>query len=211
MHSKNHLIIFTRFPEPGKAKTRLIPVLGPHSASELQKKMTEKIGAAALRLKEERGIPVTFFYTDTSKDTMAAWLGKSFDYQQQCSGNIGRRMDDAFTLTFRHTSDSVILVGSDIPELTTEILTEAFISLQTSDSVIGPSHDGGYYLIGFRAQNAEQMIKTAFNRIPWSSAEVLGTSIQRMEDSGYSYSLLQTLHDIDRPEDIHVAKRMKLL
>lgn len=211
MHSKNHLIIFTRFPEPGKAKTRLIPVLGPHSASELQKKMTEKIGAAALRLKEERGIPVTFFYTDTSKDSMAAWLGKSFDYHRQCTGNIGRRMGDAFTRTFLHTSDSVILVGSDIPELTTEILTEAFISLEASDSVIGPSHDGGYYLIGFRAQNAQQMIIAAFNRIPWSTAEVLRTSIQRLVDSGYSYSLMQTLHDIDRPEDIHVAKRMKLL
>lgn len=211
MNSNSHLIIFTRFPEPGKAKTRLIPTLGPHGASELQRKMTEKIRAAALKLKEDRGIPATFFYTGATQNVMAAWLGKSFDYHHQCSGNIGLRMADAFTRTFRHSSDSVILTGSDIPGLTAAILTEAFISLENNESVIGPSHDGGYYLIGFRSQNAQQLIKVVFDRIPWSTAEVLETSIQRLTDSGYSYSLLQTLHDIDRPEDIHIAERMKLL
>jgi len=211
MYSNSHIIIFTRFPEPGKTKTRLISTLGPHRAADLQKKMTEKIGAAALRLKKERGVPITFFFTGATKDAMAAWLGKSFGYHHQCSGNIGSRMRDAFTRTFRHTSDSVVLIGSDIPEITTEIMTEAFISLEINDSVIGPSHDGGYYLIGFRAQNAQQLIKVIFDRIPWSTEGVLDKSVQRLVDSGYSYSLLQTLHDIDRPEDIHVAKRMKLL
>lgn len=211
MHSSCHLIIFTRFPEPGKAKTRLIPTLGPHGASELQRKLTEKIGKEALRLKKEKGIPVTFFYTGTTQTVMAGWLGNSFNYHHQCSGNIGQRMADAFTRTFRHTSDSVILIGSDIPGLTTEILTEAFISLENNESVIGPSHDGGYYLVGFRGRNMQQLIKILFDRIPWSTAEVLQTSIQRLAESGYSYSLLQTLHDIDRPEDVHIAERMKLL
>jgi rSAM/selenodomain-associated transferase 1 len=211
MLSNNHLIIFTRFPEPGKTKTRLIPALGPEKAAELQQEMTERIASQALNLKKERNVPVTFFFTGATDDTMAAWLGNSFNYRHQGSGNIGRRMGDAFTRTFRDTSESVILVGSDIPELTTKILSEAFISLKTNDTIIGPSRDGGYYLIGLRAKYSQQLIKTVFDRIPWSTADVLESSIQRLVESGYTYSLLQTLCDIDRPEDIHIAEEMKLL
>ncbi len=212
MLSNSHLIIFTRFPEPGKSKTRLIPALSPEKAAELQQKMTEKIAGQALKLKKERGVPVTIFFTGTTKDKMAAWLGNSFDYHHQCSGNIGCRMSDAFTRTFQYTSESVILIGSDIPELTSEVLAEGFISLKAHDTVIGPSRDGGYYLIGLRVQASQQLVvKTVFDQIPWSTAEVLETSIRRLVESGYSYSLLRTLRDIDRPEDIHIAEEMKLL
>lgn len=211
MLSNCHLIIFTRFPQPGKSKTRLISALGPEGAAALQQKMTEKIGAEALALKKQRGIPVTCFFSGGSRESMAAWLGDSFDYKQQCGGNIGRRMSDAFTRTFQYTSEAIILVGSDIPELTAKILGDAFITLQNSDAVFGPSRDGGYYLLGLNGKNQQQLIKTVFERIPWSTSKVLTTSINRLMDSGYSCSLLKTLQDIDRPEDLHVARRMQLL
>jgi len=207
----NHIIIFTRFPEPGQTKTRLIPVLGAEKAAELQRKMTEKTAGETSNLQTKLNLPVSVFYTGGSSRNISAWLGNSFIYQRQCGGNIGCRMADAFTRTFRHTSGSVILIGSDIPELTSAIVETAFTSLKTNDCVFGPSRDGGYYLIGINDKSSHHLVNILFDQMPWSTDKVLETSLQRVSDSELSYSLLKRLSDIDRPEDIDVAKKMGLL
>lgn len=211
MFANSHLIIFTRYPEPGKTKTRLIPVLGSLKAAELQQKMTEIIAGEALKLQKKYGVAVAVFYTGGTRQKMAAWLGNSFQYHLQSKGDIGNRMGDAFFHIFNSTAESVILIGSDIPELTSDIVEQGFLSLKKHDTVIGPSRDGGYYLIGMKSKDAPQLIKVVFSEIPWSTEEVLRTSIQRLADAGYNHSLLPTLCDIDHPEDIHLAEKMKLL
>jgi len=206
-----HLIIFSRYPDPGKTKTRLIPVLGPQGAAELQRKMTEKITKQALKIRKNHAVPISLFYTGTTEEKMSYWLGNSFDYHFQCEGDIGKRMGDAFTRTFHHGVRSAVLLGSDIPEITRTIITQGCISLQTEEVVFGPSRDGGYYIIGMRAENAPQIINLLFDRIPWSTKNVLEISVQRLDNAGVSYSLLQTLDDIDRPEDLHIAEALNLL
>ena len=211
MFTDSHLIIFTRYPDPGKTKTRLIPALGARKAAELQRKMTEKIAGEALKLIKKHGTRVTIFFTGTTKEKMETWLGNSFQYHLQSKGDIGNRMSNGFFQTFNSTTESVILVGSDIPELTSTIIEQGFIALKKYDSVIGPSMDGGYYLIGMTSKNAPQLINVLFSGIPWSTCDVLKVSIQRLADGGYTHSLLPVLCDIDQPEDIHLAEKMKLL
>ncbi len=211
MFANSHLIIFTRYPKPGKTKTRLIPALGSLKAAQLQRKMTEKIAGEALKLQNKQGVDITVFHTRGTREEMAAWLGNSFQYHLQSKGDIGNRMGDAFFHIFNTTAESVILVGSDIPELTSVIIEQGFVSLKKHDTVIGPSRDGGYYLIGMKSKNAPQLIQALFNKIPWSTADVLKVSIQRLADAGYSHSLLTTLRDIDQPDDLHIAGKMKLL
>ena len=211
MFANSHLIIFTRYPEPGKVKTRLIPALGSLKAAELQRKMTEIIAGEALKLQKKHGVAVAVFYTGGTRKKMAAWLGNSFEYHLQSKGDIGNRMGDAFSRICYSTAESVILVGSDIPELSSAIVEQGFLSLKKHDTVIGPSRDGGYYLIGMKAKDAPQLSVILFSRIPWSTGDVLKVSIQRLADAGYNYSLQPTLCDIDHPEDIHLAEKMKLL
>lgn len=211
MFANSHLIIFTRYPEPGKVKTRLIPELGSLKAAELQKKMTGIIAEEALKVQKKHSVIVTVFFTGGTRKKMANWLGNSFQYHLQSKGDIGNRMSDAFFHIFNNTAEFVILVGSDIPELTSAILEQGFISLEKHDAVIGPSRDGGYYLIGMKSKDAPQLIQVLFSEIPWSTSDVLKVSIQRLADAGYNYSLLPTLSDIDQPEDIHLAEKMKLL
>jgi rSAM/selenodomain-associated transferase 1 len=211
MFANSHLIIFTRYPDPGKTKTRLIPAIGSLKAAELQRKMTEKIAGEALKLLNKQGVDITVFHTGGTREEMAAWLGNPFNYLRQSRGDIGNRMGDAFTRVFNSTTGSIILVGSDIPELSSAILEQGFVSLEKHDLVIGPSKDGGYYLIGMKSKDAPQLIQVLFNEIPWSTADVLKVSIQRLADAGYSHSLLATLRDIDQPDDLHIAEKMKLL
>lgn len=211
MYKNCHLIIFTRFPEAGKTKTRLIPALGPEKAAKLQQRMTEKISREALMLIKESAISVTIFYTGSNRKKMSAWLGNSFDYQHQCTGHIGIRMSDAFARILCNQHQSIILAGSDIPGLTAKIIREGFKSLNNADAIIGPSSDGGYYLVGMKAKDSPKLSKILFSRIPWSTNYVLQTSLQHLIDSGHSYSLLQTLSDIDRPEDLHLAGGLDFL
>jgi rSAM/selenodomain-associated transferase 1 len=211
MHTNYRLILFTRFPEPGRTKTRLIPALGAGGAARLHKVITEKIANEAIDLQQTSAIPTTIYFSGSTKEKMAHWLGSSFTYIEQAEGDIGARMAQAFSDTFASGTTSAILVGSDIPDISSDLLRQAFSALQTTEVIIGPSQDGGYYLIGFRAGVARQLIPLLFLDIPWSTDVVFPTTIHRIKQSGCTYTLLPTLKDIDLPEDIPFAKTRGLL
>ncbi|MBW1636716.1 MAG: TIGR04282 family arsenosugar biosynthesis glycosyltransferase [Deltaproteobacteria bacterium] len=211
MFANSHIIIFSRYPVPGKTKTRLIPLLGAQKAAQLQRTMTEKITGETLKVTERYSVPFSVFYTDGTREEMTSWLGSSFNYHLQSKGDIGNRMDDAFTRIFADgLTRSVILIGSDIPEITAEIITDGFLSLENNDTVIGPSKDGGYYLIGMKSEDAPQLRKLLFRQMPWSTSAVAKITGERLAKSGYSCSLLPLLHDIDQPEDVYIAAKMNL-
>jgi len=212
MSSNCHIIIFSRYPVVGKTKTRLIPLLGAEKAAQLQRKMTEKITAEAAECKRACSAETTVFYTDGTREKMTDWLGRSFDYHLQSGGDIGNKMEDAFSRIFADgLAQSIILIGSDIPEITAGIIMEGFISLKSHNTVIGPAKDGGYYLIGMKSEDAPQLLKLLFRHIPWSTGDVLKATTERLADSEHSYSLLPCLRDIDQPEDIDLAEKMNLL
>ncbi len=195
--SKKTLIIFTRYPEAGKTKTRLIPVLGGKKAAELQQKMTEKTVEIAYKLSQEISLKILIYFTGGNKKLMENWLGKNLIYHEQVNGDLGTKMLSAFEENLIEQKDSTIIIGVDCPALNEKILQEAFTALETKDLVIGKAEDGGYYLIGLK--KAESLL---FLNINWGTCQVFQETIEKAKILDLSIYNLPILRDIDRPEDL---------
>jgi len=192
----DHIILFTRYPAPGKAKTRLIPRLGPEKAALLQRRMTEMVLAQVDELAANSSIELRVYYNGDSLETMEQWLGcRSF--RRQVHGDLGEKMRLAFDQSFQDGAKRVIMVGADIPGLNQKILKKAYVGLANHDLVLGPAKDGGYYLIGL-----SKSAPFLFQRINWGSARVLEQTVNLAGNHNLSVTLLETLADVDRPGDL---------
>lgn len=191
------LIIFTRYPEPGKTKTRLIPLLGAEGAARFQRQMTEQTLAQVKELKAFRPLSVEVHFAGGNQQLMQDWLGSDIIYRQQSQGDLGRRMALAFKESFSAGMTSVVIIGTDCPDLNAQLMVKAFHALEQNDLVLGPALDGGYYLIGLR-----RLIPELFTGISWSTAEVLEQTISIAERLMQAIAFLPLLNDIDRPEDL---------
>jgi uncharacterized protein len=187
------LIIFTRYPRPGQAKTRLIPALGPEGAARLQKAMTQH------SLLQARGLkgPIAIYYANGEERELRDWLGEDLCYFTQAAGDLGAKMLGAFCDTLGEEAGAAVIIGTDCPGIDTQLLAQTFQALQTSDLVLGPALDGGYYLIGLR-----RVIPELFENIPWSTDQVLSQTLAIANRLNLSIHLLPELPDIDRPEDL---------
>lgn len=207
-NNRERLILFTRYPEPGKTKTRLIPALGEEGAAKLQQQMTEHILVQAVKLLEDRPVTIEICFEGGDKKLMESWLGAGFTYRRQGNGDIGSRMGCAFEEAFSSEAESVVLIGSDIPGLTSEILENAFISFNEdsggNDVVFGPAEDGGYYLVGISGASSKVAVEKLFSKIEWGTNTVLKKSLEIAKENGLSFALLETLKDIDCPDDIPI-------
>ena len=159
---KEKLIVFTRYPEPGKTKTRLIPVLGKEGAAKLHRQLTEGTISQAKQLKNTRKLSVEVYFTGGSQQLMQAWLGNDIFYQNQVTGDLGLKMATAFEMSFNAGVEKVVLIGTDCPGLNSELMALAFEELDSQDLVLGPALDGGYYLIGLR-----RFVPDLFRGINW--------------------------------------------
>ena len=194
--SPDRLIIFGRYPVPGRTKTRLIPALGPAGAADLQRRLTEDILEMARRFAKPRKIEVEICFEGGSKQKMRRWLGSKETLSRQVSGNIGERMQSAFLNAFQRDAKRVVLLGTDIPQLNTDHLKQAFNALAENDVVIGPSTDGGYWLIG--ANHPVDL----FKGIHWSTNVVFSQTLALAKKQGLRVKTLSPLNDIDRAEDL---------
>ncbi|MFM8008421.1 MAG: TIGR04282 family arsenosugar biosynthesis glycosyltransferase, partial [Dolichospermum sp.] len=140
---KQHLIIFTRYPEPGKTKTRLIPVLGDIGAANLQKQMTEQTILQVKKLQKLTELSVEIRFTGGNLEKMRNWLGNDLLYQSQGEGDLGQKMERSLVNAFNQTAKQVIIIGTDCPDLNSQILLTAFEKLQVFNLVLGPAMDGG--------------------------------------------------------------------
>ena len=201
---KRRLVIFTRFPEPHKTKTRLIPALGPDGAAELQREMTRHTLAAVRDLREDFAVSVEVRFEGGDAEKMAACFGDDVLYHLQGPGDLGDRMDRAFAASFCEGEARAVIIGADCPEITPELIREAFELLAESDLVLGPASDGGYYLIGLRRPTPQ-----LFTDMPWGSQQVLERTLRRAAELSLKTSLLKTLTDVDRPEDLAVWRRVQ--
>ena len=123
--SRERLIVFTRYPEPGTTKTRMISELGSEGAAELQRQMTEHIISRTKTLSRLYSLSVEVRYEGGSKKLMMEWLGSGLSYYPQGSGDIGHRMGRALQAAFGKGCETAVIIGSDIPDITTEIMIEA--------------------------------------------------------------------------------------
>lgn len=191
------LIVFTKYPTPGKCKTRLIPALGPDGAAEMHSEMVRHTLAQAAQAHESRGVDVEVSFTGADAKAMAECFGDQFSYQPQVSGDLGKRLATALHRSLDEGAGRVLFIGTDCPGISPSLLTHAFDRLDTHDVVLGPATDGGYYLIGLKQPESH-----LFEEIAWGTETVLGDTLDRISALGRSVSLLPTLEDVDRPEDL---------
>jgi len=199
---RERLCLFTRYPEPGTTKTRLIPLLGKAGAADLQRRMTVHALDKVRRLAVRRGVDVEIRYDGGDEWRMKQWLGTDLVFAAQGTGDIGRRMAFALKTASADDFDTTVIIGSDIPGITTDILTQAFDWLEQKDLVFGPARDGGYYLIGIQALCLKKAASGLFNHIDWGTEKVLAKTLHAADTLGLTYSLLDSLGDVDWPEDI---------
>ena len=196
------LIIFSRYPEPGKTKTRMIPALGALGAAELQRKMTEHTLKTAIALKLSRNLAIEVHFAGGNIQSMTKWLGEDFDYIPQVSGDLGHKMHSSFERAFALGSQRVVIIGTDCPDIEQTILTQAFDSLERHDLVLGVAEDGGYYLIGLN-----QPITELFQNIIWGTEQVLNQTQNIAQQLKLNVYYLPTLADVDRPEDLKIWQK----
>ena len=200
--AKERLIVFTRYPEPGKTKTRLIPALGTQGAADLQRQMTEYTLNQVRKLQTWRSISIEVRYAGGDRQLMQEWLGNDLVYQIQGEGDLGMRMARSHSTAFASSFDSAIIIGTDCPGLKAQLMAEAFDRLLAHDLVLGPAIDGGYYLIGLR-----RCIPELFALPSWGTAEVFQQTVEIAQNLNLSIAALTPLADVDRPEDLLVWER----
>jgi rSAM/selenodomain-associated transferase 2/rSAM/selenodomain-associated transferase 1 len=198
----DRLIIFTRYPEPGKAKTRLIPALGEDGAAELQRQMSEYIVNRLRCLADGRRVEIEIRYVGTDEEQMRSWLGPDLVFRAQGGGDLGERMARAFGESFHGGAGEVVLIGTDCPGVTPDLVETAFAELRRADVVLGPALDGGYHLVGMRKD-----LPALFRGIPWGTAEVFERTLAVAQALGATVALVDRLQDVDRPEDLPVWER----
>lgn len=212
---KTHLLLFTRYPEPGTTKTRLIPTLGKQQAALLQKRMTEKIveSVQTLLLKavdERSDLDLSIYFNNGTVEEMYAWLG-NYSYKVQQGKNLGEKMENAFRDCFVDGATQTIIFGSDIPGIDSQILDTAIKTVSDDNVVIGPCLDGGYYLLGFTQDNASRLYPELFTNMNWSTNSVFETTKERIHKLGLNPTTLAPLRDIDTAADLDYARELGLL
>jgi rSAM/selenodomain-associated transferase 1 len=185
------LLIFIKNPRLGYVKTRLARTLGDEAALEIYHILLEKTRLAAIDIPVSR---LLFYSEQIQSDD--AWPASVFEKWVQTEGDLGVRMQHAFAQAFQLGAEKVAIIGSDCPELKPEILQKAYDLLERHDFVLGPTPDGGYYLLGMR-----QMESAVFQDIAWSTEQVLTQTISVIEGLGKTYMVLPTLSDIDTESD----------
>jgi rSAM/selenodomain-associated transferase 1 len=197
--AKKHLIIFTRYPQPGKTKTRLIPALGVEGAANLQRQMTEFTLSKVKKFQKSAAISFEVRFVGGDLQLMQDWLGTELNYQLQGNGDLGKRMENSFLSAFNKGAQEVVIIGIDCPGVNAQVLAEAFEKIQNCDLLLGPAVDGGYYLIGLK-----RAIGELFINIDWGTAKVLQQTVDIAEHLNLSVASLRTLADVDRPEDLPI-------
>ena len=198
------LIIYSRYPEAGKTKTRMIPALGAEGAAKLQRQMSEHTLNTVRQLQQKRSINIEVHFAGGNEQLMSAWLGEDISYITQVDGDLGDKMNFSFDRAFNKGTKKVVTIGIDCPDIDANILNNAFDSLQQNDLVLGVAEDGGYYLIGLN-----KTIPKLFENIDWGTDRVLNQTKAIANKLDLKTKYLATLSDVDRPEDLSIWQKYK--
>jgi rSAM/selenodomain-associated transferase 1 len=195
MSNHNLLIIFVKAPLVGKVKTRLAKKLGESVTLDIYRSMVKDL-LQNIKGYSEYKIQLSFWPVNHLTE-MQNWLGKSWKFLAQCEGHLGEKMLDAFKNAFEVGSGKVIIIGSDIPTISKQVIHDAFTRMDSYDLVLGPSEDGGYYLIGLK-----KLHSALFENVSWGSPQVLKETVEIARANKISLSLLEMRNDIDDYDDL---------
>lgn len=179
-------------PQLGKVKTRLAATVGDQEALRIYLKLLEQTRAMTLPLAVDK----TVCYTS---EVIAndLWDNEHYQKVRQSDGDLGERMQQAFEDGFTQGYDRICIIGSDCYELTTQVIEQAFEQITTHDLVIGPSTDGGYYLLGMN-----RLHPALFKNKAWSTASVKEATVRDLERLQLRWFELPTLTDVDDEADL---------
>ncbi|WP_375419489.1 TIGR04282 family arsenosugar biosynthesis glycosyltransferase [uncultured Hymenobacter sp.] len=189
-----HLLIFARPPELGQVKTRLAQGIGPAAALAVYEELLALTRAAAAGVAAHKTVWLTAAGPSRAV-TENHWPG--YEQRVQPAGDLGARMSAAFQAAFAAGATAAVVIGTDCPDLSAELLEKAFQALATHDAVLGPAVDGGYYLLGMKA-----LIPDFFLNKPWSTAAVRAATLTDARRLGLRVAELPQLRDVDTAADL---------
>ncbi len=204
------LILFSKAPEPGKVKTRLTPFLTSSDAAKLQKAFILDLLDMTKQLAGTDAVEPAIACAPVIEHPFFKSCGATYNLGFLCQKghDLGERMHNAFLWGFEKGFEKIVIIGCDSPTLPLDFIRQAFEKLSSTDLVIGPGLDGGYYLIGAtqRSDTKQQGFSALFTGINWGTESVLTKTLERLNTQKYNYDLLPFWYDIDQPSDLAFLK-----
>ena len=196
MNVNNHLIIFIKNPELGHVKTRLAASVGDEKALAVYQRLLK-----ITRDQTQLAPCIRHLCYSNHVDENDDWDREYFHKHVQSDGDLGARMLGALQGAFNREAKKVVIIGSDCPEITTEIISDAFASLDKYDVVVGPAKDGGYYLIGMTCP-----LPMLFKNKKWSTDSVFSDTVLDLTKMGLTHYRLKELSDLDTVSDLSLLQ-----
>ncbi|TGV04116.1 TIGR04282 family arsenosugar biosynthesis glycosyltransferase [Flavivirga rizhaonensis] len=194
--TKELIIVFVKNIKLGKVKTRLAKTIGNYGAFEVYSELVKVTELATKNMTTDKRI----YFSDVIISTK--WKN---DYKTvQVGENLGERMKNAFIKGFEDGYERILLIGSDLPDISSEHIKSGLNALNNNEVVFGPAIDGGYYLVGMT-----KMHHFIFNNKPWSKSHLLEVTLEELDQENISYTLLEALNDIDTFEDLEASEFYK--
>lgn len=186
--------MFAKHWQPGHVKTRLAASISDAAAAEVHK---ASLATLLRRFAATADCRLLAYAPAEAREAFAELAGAAWRLEPQSEGDLGCRIETHFASAFARGATRAVLIGSDSPTLPQEFVREAFERLESADVVVGPSEDGGYYLIGLR-----RPIGGLFRDISWSTPRVFPDTVDRLRATGTTYALLKPWYDIDTLADL---------
>jgi len=186
------LIVFVKAPRPGKVKTRLAQSVGAKAACLIYQILASRV---LTQIESLPGVQLRF-HPATARTEIRPWCRRGWTIAPQGGGDLGQRLKRAFRQAFSTRWERVAIIGSDCPEVTARDIEHAWNALEGNDVVLGPAHDGGYWLVALR-----HSIPKLFAKIPWSTDRVLAATLATAKSAGLRVHLLRELADVDTEDD----------
>ncbi|WP_245327846.1 TIGR04282 family arsenosugar biosynthesis glycosyltransferase [Hymenobacter fodinae] len=187
------MIVFARYPELGKVKTRLAAGVGPERALQVYRRLLAHTQAVTTDLPARKWLWLA--EAGPTADQSDPWVG--YQRRPQPPGDLGHRMQSAFSHAFAEGATAAVIIGTDCPGLTHEHLRDAYEALRTHEVVLGPATDGGYYLLGMKKVWPE-----LFANKRWSTDSVRADTLADARRLGLQVHLLPELRDVDTADDL---------
>ncbi|SFD43370.1 hypothetical protein SAMN04489722_109141 [Algibacter lectus] len=191
--NKELVIVFVKNIKLGKVKTRLAATIGNQGAFDVYTQLVDVTEKAIKTIKADKRI---YFSEAVVENT---WKNNVKAVQQ--GESLGDRMSHAFKQGFEDGYDRIVLIGSDLPDITESQINAGLQALKSNEVVFGPAEDGGYYLVGF-----SKFHDFVFQNKPWSQDNLLEETLNELKENRVSFSTLETLNDIDTFEDLIASK-----
>jgi rSAM/selenodomain-associated transferase 1 len=196
MTKDSAVITFIKAPEKGKVKTRLAKTIGDTAALALYQCFVMDVLST---VQSTRRVTRIYYHPEKSCNRIRSWLGDELNLFAQSGDTLGEKMKNALAETFTAGYSRAIIIGTDLPDLPAEIIENAFNGLKKSNAVIGPSQDGGYYLIGFTAPG---FLPEVFDDISWGTERVFSQTMNAFLSHAVSPEKLPVWRDVDTREDL---------